>query len=64
MTSVERTAYPQFPRLVTARELHVFYTPSADESSWTRERTGTGEHLLALTLALKCFQRMGRFSPA
>lgn len=59
MTSVERTAYPQFPKLMTARELHVFYTPSADEAVWARERTDTDDHLLALTLALKSFQRMG-----
>lgn len=61
MTSVERTAYPQFPKLMTARELHVFYTLSADEAVWARERTDTDGHLLALTVALKSFQRMGRF---
>jgi hypothetical protein len=61
MTSVERTAYPQFPKLMMARELHVFYSPSADEAVWARERTDADDHLLALVVALKCFQRMGRF---
>jgi hypothetical protein len=27
MTSIERTAYPQFRRLASARVLHVFFTP-------------------------------------
>ena len=61
MTSVERTAYPQFPRLMTARELHVFYTPAPDEAVWAQERTDADEHLLAMTVLLKSFQRMGRF---
>src|SRR5664279_5663655 len=27
MASIERTAYPRFKRFMSARELHVFYTP-------------------------------------
>ncbi|MFI6802277.1 Tn3 family transposase [Streptosporangium canum] len=64
MTSVERTAYRVFPRLVMPRELYLFYSPSAEELVWAREKTDTDEHLLALTLALKCFQRLGRFAKA
>ncbi|WP_329084049.1 DUF4158 domain-containing protein [Streptosporangium sp. NBC_01469] len=64
MTSVERTAYRVFPRLVMTRELYLFYSPSAEETAWAREKTDTDEHLLALTLALKCFQRLGRFAKA
>ena len=41
MTSIERTAYPQFKRLTSARVLHVFFTPSEDEAAWARERTET-----------------------
>ncbi|MGH3181120.1 MAG: DUF4158 domain-containing protein, partial [Streptosporangiaceae bacterium] len=63
MTSIERTAYPQFRRLTTARVLHVFFTPSEDEVAWARERTETPEALLALAVALKCFQKMARFCP-
>lgn len=64
MTSAERTAYPVFKPLMMARELHVFFTPSPDEAVWARERTETDEHLLAWTLALKCFQKMARFPKA
>jgi hypothetical protein len=63
LTSIERTAYPQFRRFTTARVLHVFFTPSEDEVAWARERTETAEALLALAVALKCFQKMARFCP-
>lgn len=61
MTSIERTAYPQFKRLTSARVLHVFFTPMAEEIAWARERTASPESLFALVLALKCFQKMARF---
>ncbi|MET9066899.1 hypothetical protein ABZW82_17725 [Streptosporangium sandarakinum] len=38
MTSIARTAYPQFKRLTSARVLHVFFTPTADEIDWAQER--------------------------
>jgi hypothetical protein len=56
MTSIERTAYPQFPRVMTASELHVFYTPSPDEAVWARERTDADEQLLAMTVLVKVAQ--------
>ncbi|MGP4103235.1 hypothetical protein [Nonomuraea sp. KM90] len=34
MTWIERTAYPQFKRLTSARVLHVFFTPSPEEVDW------------------------------
>jgi hypothetical protein len=61
VTSIERTAYPQFKRLTTARVLHVFFTPVEDEVAWARERTASPEALLALVVDLKCFQKMARF---
>ncbi len=61
MTSIERTAYPQFKRLTSARVLDVFFTPAADEVAWARERTASPEALLALVVDLKCFQKMARF---
>ncbi|MFB7499329.1 DUF4158 domain-containing protein [Streptomyces sp. NPDC056161] len=61
MTSIERTAYPRFERLITARELHVFFTPSEEERVWAEEVTDSGEHQLALLVALKSYQRMGCF---
>lgn len=38
MASVERMAYPRFRRFMSARELHVFYIPAAEEIAWARER--------------------------
>jgi TnpA family transposase len=61
LTSIERTAYPQFRRFTTARVLHVFFTPTEDEAAWARERTETPAALLALLVDLKCFQKMARF---
>jgi hypothetical protein len=60
VTSIERTAYPQFRRLTSARVLHVFFTPSDDEVEWARDRSESAESLL---VALKCFQKMARFCP-
>ncbi|MFJ7996397.1 DUF4158 domain-containing protein [Streptomyces sp. NPDC096310] len=61
MTSIERTAYPRFKRLISARELHVFFTPGREEAQWAAESTASDEHQLALLLALKSYQRMGCF---
>ncbi|MGW2772012.1 DUF4158 domain-containing protein [Streptomyces olivaceoviridis] len=61
MTSIERTAYPRFKRLITARELHVFFPPGEEERVWAEEVTDSDEHQLALLVALKSYQRMGCF---
>ncbi|WP_328954010.1 DUF4158 domain-containing protein [Kitasatospora purpeofusca] len=64
MTSIERTAYPRFKRLITARELHVLFTPSEEERAWAEEAADSNRHQLALLLALKSYQRMGCFPKA
>ena len=61
MASIERTAYPRFKRFMSARELHVFYTPQPDEIVWAREAAGSDEHLLALVVLFKAFSRLGYF---
>ncbi|GAB2465672.1 Tn3 family transposase [Streptomyces incanus] len=61
MTSIERTAYPRFKRLITAHELHLFFLPTRDELEWAAEATDGDEHLLALLLMLKSYQRLGCF---
>ncbi|MFI2458089.1 DUF4158 domain-containing protein [Streptomyces sp. NPDC019539] len=61
MTSIERTAYPRFKRLITAHELHLFFSPTRDELRWAADATDGDEHLLALLLMLKSYQRMGCF---
>ncbi len=47
VTSIERTAYPRFKRLITAHELHLFFSPSRDEVEWAAARAGCDEHLPA-----------------
>ncbi|NYH80716.1 hypothetical protein FHR84_004082 [Actinopolyspora biskrensis] len=34
MASIDRTAYPRFKRVVSARELEEAFTPSAEEGAW------------------------------
>jgi uncharacterized protein DUF4158 len=61
LTSIDRTAYPRFARMVSAQELTDAFTPAGDEVVWAREKTTTGQHLLALVVRLKCYQRLGYF---
>ncbi len=61
LTSIDRTAYPRFRRSVPMKELQESFSPSESEINWARERTRTPEHLLALLLLLKAFQRLGCF---
>ena len=61
MASIERTAYPRFKRFLSARELHVFYTPQLEEIAWLRGVAGSDEHLLAAMVQLKAFNRLGYF---
>ncbi|MGW2870895.1 Tn3 family transposase [Kitasatospora sp. NPDC001225] len=61
MTLIERTAYPRFKRLITARELHLFFSPSREEVAWCQERADSEDHQLSLLLLLKSYQRMARF---
>lgn len=61
MASVERTAYPQFRRVISGRELDEAFTPTRDEVGWARARTTTERHRLALLVLLKCYQRLGYF---
>ncbi|HWJ51573.1 MAG TPA: DUF4158 domain-containing protein, partial [Solirubrobacteraceae bacterium] len=45
---------------MTAQDL-AFMSPAEDEVAWARARARSDEHLLALVLALRCFQRLGYF---
>lgn len=60
MTSIARTAYSRFGRVMTARELEAL-SPSREEIVWARESSRGGVHLLGLLVALKCFQRLAYF---
>jgi hypothetical protein len=61
LTSIDRTAYPGFARMVSARELADAFTLVGDEVVWAREKTTTEQHLLALVVWLKCYQRLRYF---
>lgn len=63
MASIERTAYPRFRRVVTALELAAL-SPTNDDVRWAKARARSDEHLLALVVALACFQRLGYFPRA
>ncbi|MBI0378026.1 DUF4158 domain-containing protein, partial [Streptomyces albiflaviniger] len=61
MASLERTAYPRFKRLISERELREFFTPSAEDVAWARERTHDRPgRVLALLVMLKSAARLGR----
>jgi hypothetical protein len=34
MANLERTAYPRFPRVITARDLALQFTPEENEVGW------------------------------
>lgn len=61
MALIGRTAYPRFVRAVSARELAEVFTPAADEVEWARGKTQDDQHLLALLVWLKAYQRLGYF---
>jgi TnpA family transposase len=61
LASIDRTAYPRFKRVVSARELAEAFTPTPDEITWARGRTHSDEHFLALVVRLKSYQRLGYF---
>ncbi|GAA3532850.1 Tn3 family transposase [Nonomuraea rosea] len=61
MASIDRTAYPRFARAVSVRELAEVFTPSLAEVGWARGKTQDDQHLLALLVWLKAYQRLGYF---
>ncbi|MBT2401671.1 DUF4158 domain-containing protein [Streptomyces sp. ISL-100] len=61
MASVERTAYPRFKRSISSRELHESFTPGTAEVAWARGKARSPEHLLALVVLLKSYQKLGYF---
>jgi hypothetical protein len=61
LASIDRTAYPRFQRVVSGRELAEAFTPTPDEITWARGKTQNDQHLLALVVRLKSYQRLGYF---
>ncbi len=64
MTSVDRTAYPRFGRVVSGRGLADSFTPTGAEAEWARGRTQDQQHQLVLMVLLKSYQRLGYFPKA
>jgi TnpA family transposase len=63
MALIERTAYPRFSRVFTARELQDAYTPTAEEILFARLHVRNDTGLLCFLVLLKCFQRLQYFPP-
>lgn len=61
MASIERTAYPRFPRLLTLKDIQSSFTPREDEVEWTTKFARNADSRLALLVQLKCFQYLRHF---
>jgi hypothetical protein len=61
VTSIDRTAYPRFARVVSVRELVENFTPTDTEVSWARGHTQDEHHLLMLVVWLKSYPWLGYF---
>ncbi len=64
MASIERTAYPRFKRNYSKKELQRIYTPSLEETHFLYSIARGSENLLAASVLLKSFQRLGYFPKA
>lgn len=61
MASIERTAYPRFPRTLTLKDLQVAFSPMPEEMEWATDYSRSPDGRLALLVLLKCFQFMRHF---
>ena len=61
MASIERTAYPRFPRLLTLKDVQSSFTPRQDEVEWATKFARSVDGRLALLVQLKCFQYLKHF---
>lgn len=63
MASLERTAYPRFPRTITLKDLQASFTPTPEELQWASGFARGADRRLALLVQLKCFQHLHHFVP-
>jgi TnpA family transposase len=61
MATVERTAYPRFPKVFSTKELQACYTPTAEELDWATRSTRGQSPRLGLLVLLKIFQQLHYF---
>ncbi|MDF6485257.1 DUF4158 domain-containing protein, partial [Escherichia coli] len=59
--TVERTAYPRFPKVFSTKELQACYTPTAEELDWATRSTRGQSPRLGLLVLLKIFQQLHYF---
>src|SRR5436853_7876087 len=63
MTAIERTAYPRFKRILTAKDLTEVYTPTPQERFLAHRSTKGSVAELGFLVLLKTYQRLGSFIP-
>ncbi|MCA1416744.1 DUF4158 domain-containing protein, partial [Bradyrhizobium sp. NBAIM20] len=63
MSSIERTAYPRLPRVITLKDLQQSFTPTADEVEWVNGTSRGAALRIGLATLLKCFQHLHHFPP-
>ena len=61
MASIERTAYPRFPRTLTLKDLQASFTPKPEEIEWAQQHARTADRRLAVLVLLKCFEFLRHF---
>lgn len=61
MATVERTAYPRFPKVFANNELQAWYTPDAEELPWAARFARGQSSRLGLLVLLKVFQQLHYF---
>lgn len=61
MASIERTAYPRFPKLLTPHDLERFFSPSAEDTEWVKSFARQADRQLALMVQLQCFAYLHHF---
>nr|WP_316157692.1 DUF4158 domain-containing protein [Cupriavidus sp. BIC8F] len=61
MATIERTAYPRFPKVFSTKELQACYTPDAEELDWASRSTRGQSSRLGLLVLLKVFQQLHYF---
>jgi len=51
MATIERTAYPRFPKVLVTKDLQACYTPQPDELEWARRSTRGGVACISMQFA-------------
>ena len=61
MTSIERTAYPRFPKQMSHIERDKFYAVLPEELNFVKQQSPRPTHQIILATLLKTFQNLGYF---